>query len=88
MPDFMLIRAGTNQLLKYILEMEVRLDWHFCWDLSNAISGGNWLFKWDFAFSGGTLYPSANYETCPQNTENAGNELVSFDKKLGKLTLI
>ena len=33
----------------------------FCWDLSNAISGGNWLFRWDCVFSGGTLYPSANY---------------------------
>ena len=33
----------------------------FCWDLSNVISGGNWLFWWDCVFSGGTLYPSANY---------------------------
>ena len=33
----------------------------FCWDLSNVISGGKWLFRWDCVFSGGTLYPSANY---------------------------
>ena len=24
--------------------------WKFCWDLSNVISGGNWLFKWDCVF--------------------------------------
>ena len=33
----------------------------FCWDLSNAISGGNGLFRWDCVFPGGTLYPSVNY---------------------------
>ena len=24
-----------------------RWVWKFCWDLSNIISGGNWLFRWD-----------------------------------------
>ena len=38
-----------------------RQVWKFCRDLSNVISGGNWLFRWDCSFSGGTLYPSANY---------------------------
>ena len=33
----------------------------FCWDLSNVTSCGNWLFRWDCVFLGGTLYPTANY---------------------------
>ena len=44
--------------MKHIFEMEVnrkfdfRWDWKFCWDLSNVISGENWLFieKWDCDF--------------------------------------
>ena len=42
------------KLLKYIFEMGVnrkfdfRQVWKFCWDLSNVISGGNWLFRWDY----------------------------------------
>ena len=52
----------------YLFEMGVnrkfdfRQIWKFCWGLSNVISGGNWLFRWDCVFSGGTLYSSANYE--------------------------
>ena len=38
-----------------------RLVWKFCWDLSHVISDGNWLFRSNCAFSGRTLYPSANY---------------------------
>ena len=37
-------------------------DWKFCWDLSNVISGRNWLFRWDLVFSSGSFYPSANYD--------------------------
>ena len=43
-------------------KFDFRQVWKFCWDLSNVISGGNWLFRWDCVFSSGTLYPSANYE--------------------------
>ena len=39
-----------------------RRDRKFYCDLSNAISNGNWFFRWDCVFSGGTLYPTANYE--------------------------
>ena len=42
-------------------KFDFRRVWKFYWDLSNAISGGKWLFKWDCVFSGGTLYPSTNY---------------------------
>ena len=58
----------VKNLLRYIFKMGVnnkfdfRRVWKFCWDLSNAISGGNWLFRWDCVFPGGTLYPSANYD--------------------------
>ena len=47
--------------LKYIFEVGVnrKFDFRwvgmFCWDLSNVISGGNWLFRLDFVFSAGTL---------------------------------
>ena len=27
-----------------------RPEWKSCWDLSNVISGGNWLFRWDSVF--------------------------------------
>ena len=43
---------------------DFRQFWKFCWDLSDVISGGNWLFGWDYVFSGGTLHPSANYGFC------------------------
>ena len=42
-------------------KFDFRQVWKFCWDLSNVISGGNWLFRWDCVLSGGILYPSANY---------------------------
>ena len=60
----------VKNLLRYIFKMGVnrkfdfRWVWKFCWDLSNVISGGNWVFRWDCVFSGGTLYPSANYASC------------------------
>ena len=54
--------------LNYIFKMGVnrkfdfRRVWKFCWDvISNVISDGNWHFRWDSVFSGGTLYPSVNY---------------------------
>ena len=53
---------------KHIFEMGVNrksdfsLDWKFCLDWSNIISGRNWLFRWDFLFSSGNFYPSANYD--------------------------
>ena len=59
--------SHLENLLKYIFRMGVntkfdfRRVWKFCWDLSNVMSGGNWLFRRDCVFSGGTLYPSANY---------------------------
>ena len=28
-----------------------------------VISGGNWLFGWDYVFADGSFYPSANYDT-------------------------
>ena len=31
------------------------------WLQSSWKPGGNWLFRWDCIFSGGILYPSANY---------------------------
>ena len=34
-----------------------RRVWKFWWDLSNVISGGNWLFRWDCVFSGGLCTP-------------------------------
>ena len=42
-------------------KFDFRQVWGFCWDFRNFISGGNWLFRCDCVFSGGTLYPSANY---------------------------
>ena len=42
-------------------KFDFRRVWKFCWDLSNVISGGNWLFRWGCVFSGGTLYPSVNH---------------------------
>ena len=33
-----------------------RWVWKFYWDLSNVISGGNWLLRLDCVFSGETLY--------------------------------
>ena len=68
-------------LLKYIFKIGVnrKLDfrrvWIFCSDLSNVISGGNWLFTWDCIFSGGTLYPSANYICQPEVGKYAEYEL-------------
>ena len=59
--------SHLENFLKHVFKMRVnwkfdfRQDWKFCWDLSNANSGGNWLFRSDYVFSGGTLYPSANY---------------------------
>ena len=56
--------------MKHIFKMRMnrRLDfrqfWKFFWDLNDVISGGNWLFGWDYVFSGGTLHPSANYGFC------------------------
>ena len=43
-------------------KLDFSLDWKFFWDLSNVISGRNWLFRWDFVFSSGTFYPSVNYD--------------------------
>ena len=40
--------------------------WKFCWDLRNVTSGGNFLFRWDCVFSGGTLHPFANYVLMPK----------------------
>ena len=51
-----LFEIGVNR------KFDFRWIWKFCWGLSNFISGGNWLFRWDCVFSGGTLYSSANYE--------------------------
>ena len=52
----------AENFLKHIFEMGVDRKFDFRRDLSNAISGENWLFRWDCAFSGGTFHPSANYE--------------------------
>ena len=41
-------------------KLDFSWDWKFCWDLSNVISGRNWLFRRDFVFSSRTFYPSAN----------------------------
>ena len=49
------IRDGSEQKIWF------KRVWKFWWDLSNVISGGNWLFRWDCVCSGGTLYPSGNY---------------------------
>ena len=43
-------------------KLDFSWDWKFCWDLSNVISGRNWFFRWDFGFSKGIFYPSANYD--------------------------
>ena len=49
--------------------VNMRLDFSwgcsFCWDLSNGISGMNWIFRWDFVISSGTFYASANYDYDP-----------------------
>ena len=54
--NFYIFEVGVNR------KFDIRWVRKFCWDLSNVLSGGNWLFRWDCVFSGGTLYPSANYE--------------------------
>ena len=41
-------------------KLDFSWDWKFCWDLSNVISGRNWLFRRYFVFSSRTFYPSAN----------------------------
>ena len=47
----------------YIFEMGVnrkfdfRWVWKFCWDLSNVILVGNWLFRWDCVFQVGLWTP-------------------------------
>ena len=38
-------------------KFDLSWDWKFQWDLRIAISGGNWLFRWDFLFSGVTCTP-------------------------------
>ena len=43
-------------------KLDFSWDWKFYRDLSNAISVRNWLFRWHFAFSSGTFYPSENYD--------------------------
>ena len=54
---------SSLKFLKYIFVMGVnrKLDfwwtWKFCCDLSNVISGGKWLFRWDYVFSGGICMP-------------------------------
>ena len=83
-----------KNLLKYIFEIGVnrnfdfRRVWKFCWALSNAISGGNWLLSWDCVFLGGTLYPSVNYggkgQKMVQNdktklSHSVSQELYSYD---------
>ena len=47
----------------------LRQDWKFFWVLNSVISGGNWFYRWECAFSGGTLYPSANYQNDPWKFE-------------------
>ena len=60
--------VSLKTFLKYIFEMglkrkfDFRRVWKFCWGLSNVISGDNRFSGWDCVFSGGILYPSANYE--------------------------
>ena len=38
-------------------KFDFRQVWKFCWDLSNIISGGNWLFRWDCVFQVGLCTP-------------------------------
>ena len=45
----MVFEMGVNRTFDF------RQVWKFCWDLSNLISCGNWLFRWDCVFSGGAL---------------------------------
>ena len=65
---YQLDSSHLENLLKCIFKMRVirkfdfRRIWKFWWGLSNVISRGNSLFRWDCVFSGGTLYSSANYE--------------------------
>ena len=48
--------SHLKNFLKHIFEMGVnrifdfRWVWKFCCDLSNVISGKNWLFRWDCVF--------------------------------------
>ena len=61
------IQSSWKFFKAYIFEIglcwkfDFRQDWKFCWDLSNVISGGNWLFRGGTVFPGETFYPSANY---------------------------
>ena len=50
----------TPVILKTVGSIYWRWEWKFCWDLSNVISGGNRLFRWDCLFIAETLYPSVN----------------------------
>ena len=43
-------------------KLDFSWGWKFCWDLSNVISGRNWLSRGDFVLSSGTFNPSANYD--------------------------
>ena len=38
-------------------KFDCRRVWKFCWDLSNLISGGNCLFRWDCVFFRWDLVP-------------------------------
>ena len=48
--------SHLKNFLKHILETgvnrksEFRWVWKFCWDLSNVLQGGKWLFRWDCIF--------------------------------------
>ena len=56
-----IFKKGKNK------KFDFRQVWKFCWDLCDVISGGSSFFRWDWVFSGGTLYPSENYGKCQWN---------------------
>ena len=73
--------SHLENFLKYIFEMGVnrKFDfwqvWKFCWYLSNAISGGNWLFRWYcFFFQVGLFTPLRTMR------KNCGFVLIQYTK--------
>ena len=83
---YQLDSSHLENLLKCIFKMRVirkfdfRRIWKFWWGLSNVISRGNSLFRWDCVFSGGTLYSSANYELT-WHMRIPPQHILSFKKK-------
>ena len=96
MPISETLHIVTLTPVKYIFEMGVnrKFDfkwlWKFCWDWSNVISVGNWLFRWDFVPPLRTMGVILSNEHTPKHVWvrrcNLTTFLWSFIENLTKMT--